>query len=68
MDECSSYIEKKNETKRSSGYKIDLTVDTVLIGDSFDEVGTDLSVKMEMNLQIPNNNQLDPLSGLFGYF
>jgi hypothetical protein len=25
LDECSSYIEKKNEDKRSSGYKMDLT-------------------------------------------
>jgi len=68
LDECSSYIEKKNKAKRSSGYEIDLTVDTTLSGDNFDEIGTDLSVIMEMNLQIPNNNQLDPLSGLFCYF
>ena len=35
--ECSSYIEQKNEAKRSSGYKIDLTVDTALSDDSLEE-------------------------------
>ena len=50
LDECSSYIEKKNEAKRSSGYKMNLTVDTALSGDILDEIGTDLSLIMEMNL------------------
>ena len=38
LDECSSYIEKKNEDKRSSGYKMDLTVDTALSDDSLEEI------------------------------
>jgi len=50
LDECSSYIEQKNEAKRSSGYKMDLTALSALSGDSLDEIGTDLSLKMEMNL------------------
>jgi hypothetical protein len=50
LDECSSYIEKKNEAKRSSGYKMNLTVDTALSDESLDEIGTDLSLIMEMNL------------------
>ena len=37
LGECSSYIEKKNETRRPSGYKMDLTVDTALSGDSLEE-------------------------------
>jgi hypothetical protein len=32
-----SYIEKTNEAKRSSGYKMDLTVDTALSDDSLEE-------------------------------
>ena len=37
LDECSSYIKKKNEAKRSSGFKMDLIVDTVLSDDSLEE-------------------------------
>ena len=32
-----SYIEKTNEAKRSSGYKMDLAVDTALSDDSLEE-------------------------------
>jgi hypothetical protein len=37
LDECSWHIEKTNEAKRSSGYKIDPTVDTALSDDSLEE-------------------------------
>ena len=36
LGECSSYIEQKNEAKRSSGYQMDLTVDTALSDDSLE--------------------------------
>jgi hypothetical protein len=37
LGECSSYIEQKNEAKRSSGYKMDMTVDTALSDESLEE-------------------------------
>ena len=37
LDECSSYTERKNEVRRSSGYKMDLTVDTALSDDILEE-------------------------------
>ena len=37
LGECSFSIEKKNEVKRSSGYQMDLTVDTALSDDNLDE-------------------------------
>ena len=37
LDECISYKNKTNEAKRSSGYKMDLTVDTALSDDSLEE-------------------------------
>ena len=36
LDECRSYTERKNEVRRSSGYKMDLTVDTALSDDSLE--------------------------------
>ena len=37
LDECRSYTERKHEVRRSSGYKMDLTVDTALSDDSLEE-------------------------------
>ena len=37
LGKCISYTEKTNEAKRSSGYKMDLTVDTALSDDSLEE-------------------------------
>ena len=37
LDECMSYTERKNEVRRSSGYKMDLTVDTALSDDILEE-------------------------------
>jgi hypothetical protein len=37
LDECRSYTERKNEVRRSSGYKMDLTVDTALSDDILEE-------------------------------
>ena len=37
LDECMSYTARKNEVRRSSGYKMDLTVDTALSDDSLEE-------------------------------
>ena len=37
LDQCNAYTEKKNEAKRSSGYKMDLSVDTALTDGSLEE-------------------------------